>query len=459
MITTNNSKKDKMFKKILMALLFISVSAQSQHTITGIVNPKNDLVTQVILYQLKGTKQVYVSNSKIDNDQFKLEIPQGKEAGMYRLSFSPAAFGFVDFIFSQENVSLKFDSRNLSNSVEYITSEENKIYAHYLAETLKVQQKLDSLQIVFFGLKDRKQDEITIDLYKKSLSDYANTQNQYEEKTGGKLASQFIKATKKYFAPALFVSPQEYLNSIKQHYFDFINFEDDALKNSTFFGEKTIEYVFYLNISDDVEVQNVLYKNAINELTQKIGNNDEVKSEVLTSLIYAFEQYENMVMAGFVIDEFYSKLPENLKDEALIYEMQSKIKLAIGNKAPEIIWEENGVQRKLSELNVADKYILVFWSTTCSHCLQEIPKLYEFSIGNAAIHVVAVALEDNNNDYASFSAKLTTWTNILGLKKWKNAIAKEYKINATPTYFILDKDKKIIAKPLHFEDVKAYFEN
>lgn len=448
-----------MFKKILIALLFISVSAQSQHSITGNVSPKNDLVTRVILYQLKGTKQVYVSNSKIENDQFKLEIPQGNEVGMYRLTFSPATFGFIDFLYGEENVSLKFDSSNLSNSVEFLTSEENKIYANYLAETFKAQQKLDSLQIVFFGLKDKKQDEITIDLYKKSLSDYANIQNQYEDKTEGKLANHFIKVTHKYYAPQLFTAPQTYLNSVKKHYFDFVNFEDDLLKNSSFFGEKAIEYVFYLNVSDDAEVQNALYKNAINEVLQKVGSNDEVKSELLTSLIYAFAQYENMVMAGFVLDEFYSKLPENFIDEALVDEMRAKIKLAVGNIAPEITWEENGVQKKLSELSVADKYILVFWSTSCSHCLQEIPKLYEFTNGNTQMHVVAVALEDDNVNFEEFAAKLTTWTHILGLKKWENEFAKEYKINATPTYFILDKDKKIIAKPIHFEDVKAYFEN
>lgn len=448
-----------MFKNLLVALLFISAGVQSQNTITGTLNPKNNLVTRVILYQVKGAKQVYVSNSKMDNDQFKLEIPQGAVAGMYRLSFSPAAFGFVDFLFSQENVSLKFDSRNLSNSVEFLTSEENKTYANYLVEKLNVQQKLDSLQIAFFGLKDKKQDEITLDLYVKTLSDYANIQNQYEEKTEGKLANHFIKATRKYFAPTLFVSPQEYLNSVKQHYFDFINFEDNTLKNVTFFSEKAIEYVFYLNVSDDIQVQNALYKNAINEVMQKLGENNAVKSDILISLIYAFEQFENMAMAGFVIDEFYSKLPANLKDDTLIHEMQSKIKLAIGNKAPEITWEENGVQKKLSELTISENYILVFWSTTCSHCLQEIPKLYEFTNGNTKIHVVAVALEDNNKDYVPFATKLTTWTNILGLKKWENDMAQEYKITSTPTYFILDKDKKIIVKPEHFEDVKAYFEN
>ena len=448
-----------MLKKIWIAFLFISVGAQSQNSITGIVSPKNDLITRVILYQLKGAKQVYISNSKIDNNQFKLEIPMGTESGMFRLSFTPAGFGFTDFIFSQEDVSLKFDSRNLSNSVEFLTSEENKTYANYLVETTNVKQKLDSLQIVFFGLKDKKQDEITIDLYEKSLNLYHKIQGEYEAKTEGNFANHFIKSGRNYFAPTLFVSPQEYLNSVKQHYFDFTNFENRVLMNAAFFGEKAIEYLFYLNVSDDLQVQNALYKNAINEVMQKAGGNNEVKSEILTSLIYAFEEFENLAMTGFVIDEFYSKLPANLKDEALIDEMRSKIKLAIGNKAPEIVWEENENQKKLSELNVADNYILVFWSTTCSHCLQEIPKLYEFSIDNDSFHVVAVALEDYKKDYEQFTAKLPLFTNILGLKKWENEMAKAYKINATPTYFILNKDKIIVAKPEHFVDVKAYFED
>ena len=448
-----------MLKNLLCALLFISAGVQSQNTITGTLSPKNNLVTRVVLYQLKGAKQVYVSNSKMDNDQFKMEIPQGASAGMYRLSFNPGVVGYIDFLFSQADVKLKFDPLNISSTLEFSNSEENKTYANYLNETAIVKQRLDSLQITFFGLKDKKQDKITIDLFAETLNIYAKTQSEYEKRTEGKLANHFIKSARNYFAPTLFTSPQEYLNSVKQHYFDFINFEDNAMKNSNFFGEKAIEYVFYLNVSDDVQVQNALYKNAISEVMQKVGGNNEVKSEILTSLIYAFEQFENMPLIDFVLDNFYSKLPASFKDEAFVDEMQSKIKLAIGNKAPEITWEENGVQKKLSELTISENYILVFWSTTCSHCLQEIPKLYEFTNGNNKMHVIAVALEDNNKDYEQFTSKLTTWTNILGLKKWENEMAHEYKINSTPTYFILDQEKRIVAKPEHFDDVKAYFEN
>ncbi|MDO9274295.1 MAG: TlpA disulfide reductase family protein [Lutibacter sp.] len=448
-----------MLKKILISFLFISVGIQSQNTVSGILSSKNDLVARVILYQLKGAKQVYISNSKIDNNQFKMEIPKGTPSGMYRLSFNPGAVGYIDFLFSQVDISLKFDPLNISSTLEFSNSEENKTYANYLNETASVKHKLDSLQIAFFGLKDKKQDEITIDLFAETLNIYTKIQGEYEAKTEGKLVNHFIKSSRSYYAPVLFSSPQQYLNSVKQHYFDFTYFDNNDLKNSNFFSEKAIEYVLYLNVSDDVQVQNALYQNAIKEVMQKIGGNIEVKSEILTSLIYAFEQFENWTMTGFVLDNFYSKLPATYKDEALIIEMKSKIKLGIGNKAPEIVWEENGIQKKLGELTASENYILVFWSTTCSHCLQEIPKLYEFTNGNTKMHVVAVALEDNKKDFEQFATKLATWTNILGLKKWENEMAKEYKINSTPTYFILDKDKKIIAKPEHYEDVKAYFKN
>ncbi|MGV8945407.1 MAG: TlpA family protein disulfide reductase [Lutibacter sp.] len=450
-----------MLKKILCTLLLFSIGVQSQNTITGILSQKNDLLTRVILYQLNGAKQVYISNSKIENEQFKMEIPQGNSSGMYRLSFNTAVSGYIDFLFDQEEIQLKFDPLNVLNSLEFLNSEENKIYANFLVESTNAQQKLDSLQIVFFGLMDKKQDDITADLYAKNLNLYAKIQAQYEDKSKDKLANHFIKAEQKYYAPILFMSPQNYLNSVKQHFFDYINFDDSALKKATFFGEKAIEYVFYLNVSEDSEVQNILYQNAINEVMQKVGENDEVKSAILTSLIYAFEEFENINFIGFILDNFYIKLPASYKDEKLIADMRSKIKLAIGHQAPEITWEENGKQNKLSALNVngVENYVLVFWSTTCSHCLNEIPKLHEFSKNNTAIHVVAVALEDNKTGFEKYAAKFTSWTNILGLKKWENEMAQEYKVVATPTYFILDKNKKIIAKPIYFEEVKSFFEN
>jgi len=88
-----------------------------------------------------------------------------------------------------------------------------------------------------------------------------------------------------------------------------------------------------------------------------------------------------------------NNLPEEYKNPEVVNAIQDKVKLSIGKTAPEIIWEENGTTKKLSELTIAKNYILAFWSTSCSHCLVEIPKLYEFTKDKPNIHVIAIALE------------------------------------------------------------------
>jgi len=73
------------------------------------------------------------------------------------------------------------------------------------------------------------------------------------------------------------------------------------------------------------------------------------------------------------------------------------------------------------------------------------------------IKVVAFALEKEAFVWQQYTkANLQGWHNVLGLNKWENKTARTYNINATPSYFVLDKNKKIIAKPNEFKDVKEF---
>ena len=54
---------------------------------------------------------------------------------------------------------------------------------------------------------------------------------------------------------------------------------------------------------------------------------------------------------------------------------------------------------------------------------------------------------------------LPNWHHVLGLNKWQNKTALTYSIVATPTYFILDANKKIIAKPNRLKDLEAFVYN
>ena len=445
-----------MIKKILLTFLLISITAHSQNVIKGTMKPADDYYKWVILYQLDGSNQKYISNVDVVEGEFNVTVPENTTKGMYRLTYDIENNGFVDFIYNNENVTLQFDPSNPSETLKFITSEENLIHTQYLAEILEIQQKIDSLQLSYLKSKNEDEQNNLASLYAMQVQLYNAKQVHFEEVSTGKLVNNFIKSSRKFNESTIVKTPQEYLNSVKSHYFDFINFNDNEIKKSVFLSEKVVDYVFYLNQSDDKQMQEVLYKKAIQDVMQKVGDDNALKSELSTTLMFTFAQIENTVLIDYIIDEVYKKLPAEYIDAKLINDVESKVKLAIGKTAPDFSWKIKGKVQKLSQFNVADVYILVFWSTTCSHCLEEVPELYEYIKDNENTHVIAFALETDEFGFNHYTQNFEKWTNVLGLDKWQNETARLYNITATPTYFVLDADKKIIAKPDHFGDVKKF---
>jgi len=148
-----------------------------------------------------------------------------------------------------------------------------------------------------------------------------------------------------------------------------------------------------------------------------------------------------------------------LQDKKFKTEKLALFATEIGRIAPDFSWTEKGKKLQLSSLNEAENYVLVFWSTSCSHCLREIPQLHTFLKDKKNIKVIAFALEKDAFVWENYSkTNLYGWHNVLGLKKWENQVAKTYQIVSTPSYFVLNKNKKIIAKPEEIEDLKALFE-
>jgi thiol-disulfide isomerase/thioredoxin len=448
-----------MLKKLIIVLLLLSFTAKSQHIIDGTMNPVNDDVKWVALYQLKGSKQLFVKNVSPENGKFAIELPENSPAGMYRLRYKMDNQSLVDFIYNNESIQLNFDPNNPFETLAFSTSNENILYNSYLSKTNYVKQHLEGIQFNYFKLQSETEKLEAAKIYETTLVYYKEVQQEFEEKSKNLLAYHFIKASQKFYATTLFGSMQSYLNSEKMHFFDYVNFTDEVLNNSTFITELVLNYVFYLNISDDAEVQIKLYKSAINEVLTKMDQNLTLQSDVITTLLYAFSQNENIEIIDFIVDNFYNKLPEAYQNTEDVNPILEDLKLAVGRTAPNFNWEENGVSKNLYDLKNSNTYLLIFWSTGCSHCIIEVPELYTYLKNNPNITVLDIALENDAVEFEKYKLQFENWTNILGLGKWENAIAKNYEIISTPTYFILDANKKIIAKPGLIEEVKTYFKN
>ena len=88
----------------------------------------------------------------------------------------------------------------------------------------------------------------------------------------------------------------------------------------------------------------------------------------------------------------------------------------------------------------------------------EIPEFYKFISGIENIKVVAVGLEDEKQSWVVMTEEYTEFINILDLDKWSSQKVKDYGVSAIPSYFVLDSDKRILAKPEDFEELKSMFE-
>ena len=49
-----------------------------------------------------------------------------------------------------------------------------------------------------------------------------------------------------------------------------------------------------------------------------------------------------------------------------------------------------------------------------------------------------------------------TWPNVSQLQAWNSPVVAEYKVTATPTYFLLDKEGKIVLKPSRYFQVDKF---
>jgi len=446
-----------MLKKLFFLLLLITSITNAQYSIKGKMEPANKY-SWIVLYQLQGAKQNYITNTNLINGEFNITMPEKAKNGIYRLVYDLENRLFVDFIFDNENVSLNFNPKYPSQSVEFNDSATNQLFTIYLNSVLKIQSKLDSLQVKFFNSSDKFEQENITSAYKNYYNQLNDIQTKSEEATKGEFVYHYIKASARFNNKTPIRNPVEYLSSIKSHFFDNIDFNSEALLNSTFINDKINDFIFYLNTAEDNKVLNQLQKEAISTVINKLSSNKTLAKDIEEGLIYTFSKQENIIMVNCMLNH-YLQLPKELQDAPFINDIKGQLKTAIGMLAPNIFWSENTLKKDLNGLSNANYYVVAFWSSTCSHCLKEMPLLYDFLKDNGQIKVISVGLEDNTSKagWETQIANYPNFINVYGENKWKNNFARNYGVNATPSFYILDADKKIIAKPDDVDELTTFF--
>ncbi|CAM1373794.1 conserved exported hypothetical protein [Tenacibaculum litopenaei] len=455
-----------MMKKLVCLLVLATSVVQAQYSIKGTMTPpeKSDWV---MLHKLQGVKPKYITNTTIKFDtisvgadkqilgKFSFELPNNAEPGAYRVTYRNKGAGFVDFIFNKENIEFIFNPKYPEESIVYTSSRENKVFNEYNEAYENLQKQIDAQQLEY--LKNPSKD--VKKAYKKLVSQQEDLQESYENKSEGMLAYNFIKASQRYNSSGVIDEMPEYLEATVDNFFKYVDFDDEVLYNSSFLVDRVNDFVFYLNFSDDQVTQQGLHKKSIDKVMDVISNK-KVKKEILEFLIITFTDKRNSEIVDWLFSEYYDDLSN--ADAEFKKKKLDELLVSVGRVAPDFNWKEGDQEYSLSGLNDGDYYLMIFWSTTCPHCVKEVPEVHSFSKGIDKLSVISFAMEENDKNFPAFAKRLDGWHNIMGTHAdgpLEHPVIKTYKIDATPTYFVLDKDKKIIGVPNKIEDLKKFIEN
>lgn len=390
--------------------------------------------SDVYLYGFNGSKEILYSKAKISGNTATFKVDK-KYVGMMRAFFQKANSS-VNMVSENKDISMKveLDSKNKISNVVF-DDQTNQLFSN----EIETQKKQELILPALIQIKDYYKPS---DQFFKSLDSEINLLSKndatlYESHP----FLDYYQKNQKY-------SVQEKTTELKPE--DFINFyskSGEFLETSTILKPSLINF---LNVSKS----NV--EGSVDKLLDAVNLETPRGQTILSELIDIFNTY-NMDK----LKDKYLTEANNLKctiNDRLATTLKSNNNTNLGAKFPNINFV-NPIHTKVKSLYSikSAKKVVVFWSSTCSHCEAELPKFLEKydKLKAQNIEIIGFSMDSNLDEFKN-KANLYPWINDSEGKGWYSSYGDTYNIVATPTYFVLDADNKILSKPEHVADVLDY---
>ncbi len=447
--------KAKSFLLLVILAFFSSNILAQQYSIQGTFTGITDKNVYLIEYH-EGNQQIIDTAQTDQSGSFSFTLPEDAEPGMYVVYAGPNEL--LEVVFNHENIKFKTTGSSMEDKIEFSESKENKIYYNYVYVKTHNQYKLNLLRPAIRNYpKDDSFYQTMVDEYNRLVEQINNTVKVAMINDPDKLATRFIRSDWPVIPPAGLTEDEE-IDYLKKHFLDHVDFYDTTLINSSILSSRVIGYLqLFQNKNMTKEQAEEAMKPALDTILEKATLNGKVYGYVLDYLVGGFETVGFDKLLIYLADK---EAADNICEDSTRKEVANKLelakKLAIGAVVPQIKSEDiYGKSFDLMKVN-APKTVLVFWASWCPHCTQTLPKLKQlYENYPRQFEVVAVSVdEDINNVKNSVSDYGFNWINIAEGMGWDGKIPLEYGISGTPTFFVLDKDKKIISKPRDMSELK-----
>ncbi len=399
---------------------------------------------------------------------------KGKETlpgGIYFIVSPSKQILFEILIDKDQRFSIVADSTKLPEDIVFTGSLENKQFLDYSSYAGKMGKEISLLNSRLAQAKTHK-DSTELSL-KNRL--YTGRMQHYRD--------SIIKKNPESFLSALFLAmndPQiptaaeqpggkydsnyvyEYY---KEHYWDNVSFTDNRLVRTPFFETRLEKYYQDLVAPNpDSLIKEIdwmllysrtaeeMYKYLMVTFVQKYINPQYMGQDAV--FVHLFEKYINPGKA-----EFFTKQYKEFATKRA-YSLMANL---IGRPAAELkMVDINGKSLPLYSLK-SEFTVICFWDPTCSHCKEVVPKvdsIFKAKWKNDGVVLYGVKTDGTMEEWKNFikDHHLTEWNHVYQLPSEQEKEVKEerpgyrqlYDVYQTPILYLLDKDKRIIAKKLTY---------
>lgn len=465
-------------KRILLLLKLLSgfaIFAQTDYEIKITFKPYKKQYIYLGHYFGK-TYPIIDSAMLNDKSEAVFKGTQKLQGGIYLVGY-PNKTGFFEILIDkQQNFSVIADTATISKGVKFINSPDNSQFNTYQQQMIVSGKEITAAQQelkMAVSAKDSahwKEELIRLD---KEVMNFR--EEMIKKDPSGLLSTLLItmrepQLTGRLKDPANKQDSLDSYNFYKKHYWDGVNFWDGRLAYTTLFEEKLDKYFAQLVVPHPDSI--------IKEIDWMLGTagiNEEMTRFLLIKFVnrYLNQKYmwEDAIFVHLFEKYFAQKNYTWLNDKGRktitdrAYSLMANI---MGNPAADIeLPDTSGKIISLYELK-ADYTIVAFWDPTCGHCKEVLPKLDSFYLAKwkaAGLKIFTIAKETDGSkkDWLDFinEQHLQEWTNVYYSKTDDKAridagipgYSQLYDVLTFPTLYLLDKEKRIVAKKLTYQQI------
>lgn len=455
---------------ILALFTGLTLHSQSGYNIPVQIKPYAN--TYVYLGYYYGDVRALADSALLDGNS--KGVFRGEEAlpgGIYFVVSPSKQILFELLIDKDQQFELAADSTKLPFGVDFSKSEENSQFQKYSSFAGSTGQKIQELNKKYSSAKSKK-DSAAIAMQIKALTaGLQKFRDSIIHNYPGSFMTALFNAMNEPKIPPTSKQPGGKYDSnfvyeyFKGHYWNDVAFDDDRLVRTPFF-EGRLEKYFRDLVSPNPdslikEIDHMLlysrsapemYKYLMVHFVQKYINPQYMGQDAV--FVHLFEKYINTGKAEF----FTPKYREFAAKRA--YSLMANL---IGRQAPQLDMIDT-LERPLPLYSVKSNYtVICFWDPACSHCKETVPKvdsIYKAKWQKEGVQIYGVKTDGTKAEWLAFIHEhhLKGWKHVYQtpsreeqeVKDGKPGYKQLYDVYQTPLLYLLDKDKKIIAKKLTY---------